>query len=452
MLPDRLSQLLTAYIDGEVSARQRKAIQHLLHQSAEARALLGQLQEDARQLRRLPRHRLEADFSGRVLLTISERRLHHGRRPPVSTPRPAFPAWVSLAVAASVLLMIGVGSYLYFEAAQQYAEQMAAKKNAEENSPPEKELPAGPSTAVAKQPDQPTALKRPVDEPPNPTANVAQSNPQPPSLPQGPLPEPLRQPRGSSTLAVPNSRIKELEEAPPPTVALSLPVRSLDRNESRQRLRKELRPDQGYRLELACLDKAKALDHLQGALKSHGIRLLMDQEAQVRLKNRRLKTDYALYTEGIFVEELAKILEHLGRIDKQAEAKKRGDGQFDQVLILSLTADDRKDLATLLGVDPLHPLPAKPKAPLGVDIRQPISTGTAAQVSQSLAGQGTPRPEPGKPVTVKLPERLALVVPYAPVRTKPTASKEIKQFLDGRKERQPGTVQMFLVLGSVNGH
>jgi hypothetical protein len=97
-------------------------------------------------------------------------------------------------------------------------------------------------------------------------------------------------------------------------------------------------------------------------------------------------------------------------------------------------------------------MPAKPKTPLGVDIRQPIANGTVAQVSQSLAGQGTPRPEPGKPATSKPPERLALVVPYPPGRPKPGSSKEIKQFLDSRKECPPGTVQVFLVLRGINGH
>jgi hypothetical protein len=230
---------------------------------------------------------------------------------------------------------------------------------------------------------------------------------------------------------------------------LNLAVRELDRADHQQRLRRELQPNRGYRLELACLDKGKALDRFQGVLKGEGIRLLVDHEAAVRLKNRRLKTDYAMYIEGLTVEELAKVLGHLGRADQQAESKKRGDGQFEQVLILSLTAADRKELATLLGVDPLQPLPAKPKAPLGVDIRQPISNGTVAQVSQSLAGEGTPRPEAGKPVG-KPAEHLGVLVSYAPVRTKPASSKEIKQFLDSRKERRPGTVQLLLVLRGVN--
>ena len=39
MLPERYNQLLTAYVDGELSTRQRKAVSRLLHKSAEARLL-----------------------------------------------------------------------------------------------------------------------------------------------------------------------------------------------------------------------------------------------------------------------------------------------------------------------------------------------------------------------------------------------------------------------------
>jgi hypothetical protein len=449
MLPDRLCQLLTAFIDGEVSARQRKAVQCLLDQSPEARTFLQQLQDDARRLRSLPRQQLEPVFSSVVLQAIGDRRLHHGRHRTIELTRPALPAWVGLAIAASILLMIGVGSYLYFEAAQEwYNQQIAAKKESGANSALEHAQPGGSATSAATPSDQPGTPNAQPEEPSAPS--VAQSAPKTPSSPDD-RPDPAKQPGASSQFGVPTPKVKGLEEVAPPTVALSLAVRELDRTDHQQRLRKELQPNQSYRLELTCLDKGKALDRLQGALKGCGIRVLIDQDTAVRLKNRRLRTEYALYTEGLTVEELAKILELLGRADRQAESKKRGDGQFDQVLILSLTADDRKELSALLGVDPLQPAPAKPKTPLGVDIRQPISSGTVAQVSQSLAGQGTPRPEAGKPVPAKTGERLGVLVSYAPVRTKPAASKEIKHFLDSRKERQPGTVQLLLVLRGVNG-
>ena len=73
MIPDRLSELLTAYIDDELSARQRQSVQRLLHKSDEARVLLQKLQDDAALLRNLPRQRLEEDLSHSVLRTISDR-------------------------------------------------------------------------------------------------------------------------------------------------------------------------------------------------------------------------------------------------------------------------------------------------------------------------------------------------------------------------------------------
>ena len=57
MLPDRDRQLLSAFVDGELSSRQRRHVERLLRRSGEARTLLRRLQEDARELRHLPRPR-----------------------------------------------------------------------------------------------------------------------------------------------------------------------------------------------------------------------------------------------------------------------------------------------------------------------------------------------------------------------------------------------------------
>src|SRR5262249_40860141 len=67
-----------AYVDGELGTRQRKAIQRLLHKSAEARQILRQLEQDADQVRRLPRRKVAADFPFQILGTISERGLQPG--------------------------------------------------------------------------------------------------------------------------------------------------------------------------------------------------------------------------------------------------------------------------------------------------------------------------------------------------------------------------------------
>jgi hypothetical protein len=79
-----------------------------------------------------------------------------------------------------------------------------------------------------------------------------------------------------------------------------------------------------------------------------------------------------------------------------------------------------------------------------VDIRKPLAEDTAARLAETLKGQGPPRPEPGKPV-LKPSERLALVVTYNPAHRR-AVSPEIKQFLNSRPGRRPGTVQLFLVV------
>src|SRR5919204_2198902 len=99
MLPDRHRELLTAYVDGELSSRQRRQFLRLLRRSPEARVLLRQMQLDAKALRDLPRPRLPGDLSGPVLRTLAERRLLHG--PPSPPATPGISAWAGLAAAAA---------------------------------------------------------------------------------------------------------------------------------------------------------------------------------------------------------------------------------------------------------------------------------------------------------------------------------------------------------------
>src|SRR5262245_57267113 len=109
MLPEQDRELLTAYVDGELSTRQRKTVLRLLRRSTEARELLRQLQQDARELRELPRPRLNPDFSQRVLHNIGQR----GLRPPRRPDRAAVPFWTLVAAAASVLCAVGLGTFAF---------------------------------------------------------------------------------------------------------------------------------------------------------------------------------------------------------------------------------------------------------------------------------------------------------------------------------------------------
>jgi hypothetical protein len=117
MLSDHDCQLLTAFLDGQVGARQHKAVLRLLRRSSEARELLRQLQEDAHALRGLPRHALPADFAAQVMRVAAERGLRPGGPRPVVRPR-GLPTWAGLTAAAAVLLTVTAGSYLYFSGMQ----------------------------------------------------------------------------------------------------------------------------------------------------------------------------------------------------------------------------------------------------------------------------------------------------------------------------------------------
>jgi hypothetical protein len=411
MLAERLSLLLTAYVDGEVTPRQRRAVERLLEQSAEARALLQQLQEDANTLRGLPRRKLEADFSGRVLRTISERRLLHSRRA-ARLERPAFPGWVGLAAAASVLFVVAIGSYLYFETARK--ELDLASNGQVAPSSPEKQPRAEPEVPIAKNSGETAKSDVTPEGQSDPSATVVKDDGKSsvkPAVPEN------KEPKSASNsddplAATPNPNIDGLKTVRRST-PLPLVLRDLEREDQKKRLTEKLRQENAFRLELPCRDVAKALERLQIAFKAQGVQLVIDGDVVGRMKGRPVKGELALYTEGLNTNQLAKVLERLSRDDKQAT--KRRDGQFETVVVLSMTTEDQKGLAASLGVDSLQPAQAKPA---------------------NSSGPGASN---------KAPDRLALVV-WWNNRSKAVVSKEVRQFLDSRKERVPGAVPVLVVL------
>ena len=71
MLSEYDKELLTAFVDGELTRRQRKSVLRLLHESSEARSFLRDLQEDVHLFKVLPQHKLEEDFAATVLGEIA---------------------------------------------------------------------------------------------------------------------------------------------------------------------------------------------------------------------------------------------------------------------------------------------------------------------------------------------------------------------------------------------
>jgi hypothetical protein len=443
MLLDRYRQLLTAYVDGELSSRQRRHVSRLLQRSPEARQLLNQLKQDARSLRHLPRPRLPADFSVPVLRTIGERRLTPGQR--LIAKGSSAPAWMgplaSYAAAAAVLMLLGAASYLYFAASLTPQEQpQLARTIPEIPSPPSRRAP---KPAPSPKEEKPQTASRDTPRPKLDATSVVKT---PPAVQNNDKPKPSRSDKPPTPPKEEAVLTERLEMFQLDRVANTLPVvvkvGDLDREPARKSLLAELDKDNNFRIELPCQHGTKAFERVQKAAAAVRLGLIVEKQAQERIK-LKWRTNYVLYIENVTPAELTRLLRQIGVEDRKLAAGKPAEAQIDRLVLTRLSAQQHKELSTLLGIDPTTTVPAAP-GPLGADPRKPLSDATAQQVTQALAGQGTPRPQAGKKAE-KPPEQFALVLAYNPVRPAP-GSAEIKRFLESRKPTRPGTIRVLLVL------
>ena len=446
MIRDHDRELLTAYVDGELTSRQRRHVARLLHRSPEARRLLQKLQEDARALRHSPRPQLPADLSGEVLRTIVERRLTPGQRRLARVSAPA--SWAgplaSWAAAAAVVLVLGAASYLYFTAALMHSEKPAVVRAApDEPAPPVATEASNSAAAVERQPDRRDGHASSESPPAHSSRET-----KPSELVQRPNEAPKKEetnpPSAGREDAVLTDRLEMFRfskvEDLLPTV---LEVNQLEQESARNKLIAELRKDVNFRIELPCKNGTKAFERVRAAANALHIGLVIDKQAQARLKRAEWKTNYVLYVENLTPDEATRFLQRLGAEDKKA-SRKPAELQFARLVLTRMTPNDHKELTTLLGVDPTVTEPAT-KGPLGTDPRRPLADLTAEQVGQALAGQGGGRrTDAGKPIA-KATEQTALVLAFNPVRPSP-GSVEIKQYLDGRKAPKAGTIRVLLVL------
>jgi hypothetical protein len=442
MLSDRLSRMLTAYVDGELTAHQSKSVLRLLRRSPEARTLLRQLQEDAGRLRQLPQRNLAPDVADLVIQRIAIT-VPKPTRYQMPTSGSAVPVSWGLAAAAAVLLAVGLGSYFLLFTLKEtqlrnpIVDPSQVVRGGLEGEPGEEDEP--PVTVVTEA---------------EPKKEIKPQNPPPPAVVKRESPKPVV-PAPPLTTPVPKD---EDFERPDIKLSLVLEVRELDQEKGRQQLQDQLRKAAIHRVELTCLQPAAAMERLQAAFKSQGIHLLIDDFAQSCLKLRvGPQPRYALYAENVTSAEVSSILQQLNRDDRKTEASRRGPGMFEGLIVSGLSFRDHQQLRRLLGVDPTQAEPPKRILPpeailphgknaIGVDIRKPISAATEEQVVRALKGQAVRRPMPEK--SVVKPERLAIVVAAGSPRS--AKSQEIKHFLDNRKERQPGTMQLLLILRGKN--
>lgn len=101
--------LLTAFVDGEMTRRQRKDALRLLNESSEARSILGELQENAHRLKTLPRHSFDSQFVSDVMAAVERQDIRKSARMRVER---RFPRWLKISAAAACLLLIAGSVYI----------------------------------------------------------------------------------------------------------------------------------------------------------------------------------------------------------------------------------------------------------------------------------------------------------------------------------------------------
>ena len=438
MLSSEEQELLTAYIDGELSGPKRRLVARLLRRSADARTLLGDLQGDSRELRAMPALGAPVDLSSRILHRIEAAPRPVLRMTRRVAPKPArFPLYRGLAAAAAVLLLVGLGSFFLHlsdrpatKSGEGFARQEDPSENKVDPTPnglarqpkqPDEKVPV--AVAHHSKPSETPKLPVEVEEDHKPVVVVTPD----PDRPDGPiLTAPGRESRG----------VLERVEIALPTFHR---LHSLDQPDQAKALAGQL-TGPAYRVEITARDASRGFARLRQVFADRKINLVLDPATAKRLEKPQWRTDFGLFLENVPAADLVAILAAVGTADRLGGDKKPSEMRFDGSLVVKeLSPWDRRELADLLSVDPVKVRPVVTPPP-AVDITRPLDEQTAAQVAASLQGKGPTRP--GSSTTN--------LSAYAAMLTGPRdRSLDLKLFLASRLPARPGSVQVFLVLRNV---
>jgi hypothetical protein len=395
MLPEPLRILISAYAVGDLTPRRREAAERLLRHSGEARYLLRELKRNRRRLRRMPKPELPPDFTARVLSALPD-------QPPIirpgllTQPQGQWTVTGRFAVAAVILLGIGLSAALV----NSFPRDAESASTADARRP----VPAADDLARAPEPGpKPDEDAPPIVAPEPEVAVVKEVPPETPATRPSSSPKKAPAPLGNVTLVTPS-----ILQVKPPRLPLAVSVRGIDQV-VRPRLQRAFDKSEAHHVDLFCRDTTRAFDRLENAIKARGARLYVDAMARETHKHK-LRSQYVFFTDDLTASDWARLLQQVGLADKRAEEVKAGDGVFDHVVVLPFDAGDQKELTAVFGSD----------------------------LSQSDS-------RPKRPADGKKDGKLAVAGVVSPVRT-PPSSKEVRQYLDGRRDRPDNAIAVLLVL------
>jgi hypothetical protein len=439
MLAPHHKELLTAYVDGELTPRQRRHVARLLRRSGEARRLLERLQGDSREIRALPPCVPARDLVAPVLDAIGSRKLKPVRAPRINTPL-RFPIWTGFAAAASVMVLVGVGTFLGYshDRARPNNGSVANVGTGEEDtvvvpSIAEKGIVRAPSDKQKAPSDVPAAT--------TPAADDSERSEFVPPL-EDPFEKEKKRPPSNRTHS--GSVFASGEKEQPgqlERIELTLPsvskLSELEQAATARKLTEQLSAPGAYRIEILCKDAARSFPRVRAAFAAGKIDLVVDPLAQKRLKKPHYRNSFAIFMENLTPAEMVRLLARLAVVDRGGVGdKKSSEPRLEGTLVIQPWSSwDKSELASVLKANPA-PVPLRP--PMGppvIDIHKPLSESTQSAV---LEGKGPPRPAAER--------NSAIFLSLSGTRSD---SGELRRFVASRQPLQTGTIQVFIVLRHV---
>jgi hypothetical protein len=311
MLTDQVTQLLAAFVDGELTQRQRKAVLRLLNRSSEARELLRQLQENAHKVKQLPRRKVEPSLVPDVLQAIGELQTQ-----PAPLPRHRRRRWAPFVVLASMAacLLLGLAGFLYWKS-------LAHQENPNRPDhipfviiPPKKTDPAR-TTLDRETPPLPKSTRKP-----NPMLN---------NLLDGTY-------QGFATIPVEQIFVASFSE--------------INNDASTAgRLTQELNQP-AVKLELKVKNNSIAMERLKTALHNHGINVIVDADAAKTLKKPQGKVEYLVYAENLSTDEVTQLLKDLSQADDTGMGSSVP-SPYEKLKAIPLAKTETSQVNNVLGID-----------------------------------------------------------------------------------------------------
>jgi hypothetical protein len=430
MLPDRLSRLLTGFVDGQLSALEQKQALELLRRSAEARALLHHLQEDARLLGAMPHAQLSPEFSEQLQASLPQRLPRVAQFPKKPERRFSWRYAGVCAAAATLLLALGIA---YLQKANRPVEINPGNTDGSDFAQGNGEIKPTNVAEVLPSPQSKSTLA----QTPVPAA--------PPSRPEvlTVMPKAQAAAEAANIVTGPVSTNKPLRVVDP-KVPLLLAMREIDQDQDKHRreIVEELALAPSWRLEFTCQESEIATSRLKRALQAQGIRLLIDPEASDRQKLRLKKTVYAVLVENVSPQECLAIVMGLRQVDREEQKRARSNNQFIDVKLSRIAPEDENRLETLFGIKALKPemTPAK-VVPAEVNSRD-LAVLTLARALAIWRGQKPPEGQGSK--------RNAFLVADSTNQVR-KASYENQLFLNSRQPPRPDLLQLLIVLAPRKG-